>query len=258
MTGKALLETRQLSKYYGGLAAVNKVDLTIREGELLGLIGPNGAGKTTFINAITCLDPATSGQVLFEDRDITHFPPYRVNQLGIARTFQVVKPFPLLCVRENVAVGAMFGAGGRKRSGSEAFRRADALLELVGLDKKRQDYADELTVADLKRLELARALALDPRLLLLDEVMAGLNSKEIEAAMDLIRDIHDQGVTILVIEHVMKAIMGLSERIVMLHYGQKISEGTPDEITSNPEVIKAYLGDKYARQLEMRASDAQD
>jgi branched-chain amino acid transport system ATP-binding protein len=256
MTGKVLLETRGLCKQFGGLAAVSNVDVTIFEGEILGLIGPNGAGKTTFINAITGLDPATSGQVLFENRDITRLPPHRVNQLGIARTFQVVKPFSHLRVRENVAVGAMFGAGGRSRSGSEAFHRADELLELVGLDRKRDDYADELTVADLKRLELARALALDPRLLLLDEVMAGLNPKEIEVAMDLIRDVHDHGVTILVIEHVMKAIMGLSERIVVLHYGEKIAEGQPDEIAASPEVIKAYLGEKYARRAGTGANDA--
>jgi len=258
MTGKVLLETRQLSKLFGGLAAVNKVDMAIYEGEILGLIGPNGAGKTTFVNVITSLAQATDGQVLFEDHDITRLPPHRVNQLGVARTFQVVKPFPHLRVRENVAVGAMFGAGGSKRSSKESFHRADELLELVGLDKKREMYADEITVADLKRMELARALALDPRLLLLDEVMAGLNPKEIESAMDLIRDIHDHGVTILVIEHVMRVIMGLSERIVVLHYGEKIAEGTPDQIAANPAVITAYLGEKFARRMGVGANDAQN
>lgn len=256
MNDKILLETRALSKFFGGLAAVNKVDFTIREGELVGLIGPNGAGKTTFVNAVTGLDPATSGQVVFQGQEITRLPPYRINQLGIARTFQLVKPFPHLRARENVAVGAMFGAGGRGRSGSEAFRRADELLEFVSLDSKRQAFADELTVADHKRLELARALALEPKLLFLDEVMAGLNLREIESAMELVRQVNEMGITLLVIEHVMKAIVGVCERVVVLDFGEKIAEGTPQEVMNNPKVVKAYLGEKFARRMREEAAHA--
>ena len=243
----ALLVARHVTKHFGGLAAVEAVDLTIDEGEMVGLIGPNGAGKTTFINLITGMERLTTGAVSFRGVPIANRPAYRVGQMGIARTFQVVKPFRNLSVQQNVAVGAMFGAGGARRSSKDAFAKAAQVLAFVGMGDKLQRGADQLTIADLKRLELAKALAMEPRLLLLDEVMAGLHTKEIEEAMELIRKVHASGVTILVIEHVMKAIMGLCQRIVVLHYGQKVAEGTPQEIVSNRKVIEAYLGEKYAQ-----------
>jgi branched-chain amino acid transport system ATP-binding protein len=242
-----VLETLKLRKNFGGVAALNGVDLTLHEGEILGLIGPNGAGKTTFINIVTGLDRPTSGQVRFRGVPIGGRPSYRVAQLGLARTFQVVKPFRHLTVLENVAVGAMFGAQGAERSTRQAFERAQEVLALVGMKDKSRRPADRLTIPDLKRLELAKALAMQPTVLLLDEVMAGLHGGEIGEAMDLLRQIHASGVTLLVVEHVMKAIMGLSQRIVVLEFGQKIAEGTPAEIVENPQVIAAYLGDRYAR-----------
>lgn len=253
----ALLDARGVTKHFGGVAAVHNVDLTIGEGEMVGLIGPNGAGKTTFINVITGMEPLTAGSVKFRGQQIAGSPAYRIGRMGIARTFQVVKPFRNLSVRENVAVGAMFGAGGARRSSKEAFAKAEEVLTFVSMGDKISRGADQLTIPDLKRLELAKALAMEPQLLMLDEVMAGLHAREIEEAMELIRKINASGVTVLVIEHVMKAIMGLSARVVVLHYGEKIAEGSPQEIVSNKKVIEAYLGEKYARRHSAaRVADA--
>src|SRR5215813_9134771 len=246
-SGTPLFEARGITKRFGGLAAIDGVDLEIRRGEILGVIGPNGAGKTTFVNCITGLNRPTSGQILFHGEDITKKPSYAIGRMGIARTFQVVKPLKQLTVRDNVAIGAMFGARGRERAAGEARERAGQVLAMVGLEHRIEQTASELTVPDLKRLELAKALAMDPELLLLDEVMAGLNSTEVESAMELIRRINAGGVTILVIEHVMKAIMGLSERVVVLHYGKKIAEGSPGEVVESPEVVEAYLGERFAK-----------
>jgi branched-chain amino acid transport system ATP-binding protein len=220
-----LLEARGLTKRFGGLAAVSDVDLAIRRGEILGVIGPNGAGKTTLVNCITGLDRLSSGTVVFRGDEITRLPSYVIGRRGIARTFQVVKPLRGLTVRDNVAVGAMFGARGRERTASQARQRAEEILERLGLGHRVHDRASDLTIPDLKRLELAKALAMDPELLFLDEVMAGLNPSEVEKAMELLRQINGEGVTLLVIEHVMRAIMGISDRLIVLHYGKKIAEG---------------------------------
>jgi branched-chain amino acid transport system ATP-binding protein len=247
-----LLQVRGLTKQFGGLAAIQGVDLTIKRGEILGVIGPNGAGKTTFVNCISGLDKPTSGTIVWKGRDITKTPGHRIGRLGIARTFQVVKPLKQMTVRDNVAVGAMFGHGGSRRSTGDARAHAEAILRRLGLEHRSDDRASELTIADLKRLELAKALAMDPELLFLDEVMAGLNPSEVELAMQLIRTINQGGVTLFVIEHVMKAIMGISDRIVVLHHGKKLAEGDPREVIEHPAVVEAYLGERFARRERER------
>ena len=252
-----ILQARGIAKRFGGLAALDGVDLTIYHGEILGVLGPNGAGKTTFVNCITGLDKPSAGTVVFKGQDITKLPGHAIGRLGMARTFQVVKPFKQLSVRDNVAVGAMFGAGGRQRSAAEARSYAEQVLERVGLHDRANRQAAELTIPDLKRLELAKALAMDPELLFLDEVMAGLNPIEVERAMELIQSINASGITIFVIEHVMKAIMGISQRLVVLHFGKKIAEGSPQVIVESPEVVEAYLGERFAqRERERRTARA--
>lgn len=236
-----LLKVNQLTKNFGGLKAVDKLDLSIQDGMILGLIGPNGAGKSTAFNCIAGLYSATSGQVIYKDDDITKLKSYDVCRKGIARTFQLSKPFPNKSVLKNVMVGGFLWSKDRNRAEEKALE----VLEFVNLIGKRDVLGKSLTVADRKRLELARALATDPALLLLDEVMAGLRPAEVEEVITIIRKINERGITIFLIEHIMQAIMSLSDLIVVIHYGRKIAEGQPEEIASNEQVIKAYLGEEY-------------
>ena len=233
--------------------ALSNVNMTLHEGEILGVIGPNGAGKTTFINVVTALYPPSSGKIEFLGRDVSVSHPHRMGRIGLARTFQVVRPFRNLSVLENVAVGAMFGAGGAKRSASEAFGRAEQVLTRVGMKDKISADASRLTIPDLKRLELARALAMDPKVLLLDEVMAGLHTAEIDRAVELLKQIHADGISLLVVEHVMKAIKALSHRIMVLDFGKKIADEAPDVVLNDPNVIAAYLGQRYMQRQHEKA-----
>jgi branched-chain amino acid transport system ATP-binding protein len=238
-----LLEVEGLGKRFGGLQAVRDLTFTVAEGEILALIGPNGAGKTTVFGLVSGFLRPDSGDVRFRGRSIVGLPPHRINALGLARTFQIVRPFPRLTVLRNVTVGAL----ARHPDLAEAERRAAAILEEVGLAAKRDQPAAGLTLAERKRLELARALATEPRLLLLDEVMAGLTAAETERIVALVRDIHARGVTILLIEHVMRAVMSLSGRIIVLNYGERIAEGRPEAVAADPRVIQAYLGEAEDR-----------
>jgi branched-chain amino acid transport system ATP-binding protein len=237
-----ILEVRGLTKRFHGLVAVNDVSFHLRRGEILGLIGPNGAGKTTLVGMVNGTLEPTAGDLAFEGKSLRGLSAYRRAHLGIGRTFQVMKPFPGMSVLENVSVGALFGANGGERNIGRAREHARACLEFVGLGKRIAQRADALGGPDRKRLELARALAMKPRLLLLDEVMAGLNHVEIEQVIEDIRKVRDQGISILVIEHVMKAIKSLSDRVFVLHHGEKIVEGATDEVLRDPRVVEAYLG----------------
>jgi branched-chain amino acid transport system ATP-binding protein len=237
-----LFEVRGLTKRFRGLTAVSQVTFAVKPREIVGLIGPNGAGKTTIISLISGTLLPTAGEILFEGRHIEGLPAYRRARLGIGRTFQVMKPFPGLSVLENVTVGALFGTGGGERNRKRAEEKAHEWLRFTGLEKRMDQRADGLGGPDRKRLEFAKALAMNPKLLLLDEVMAGLNSVEVDQVVDLIKKMRDKGVTILVIEHVMKAIRRLSDRLLVLHHGQQIAEGSTDEVLRDPRVVEAYLG----------------
>jgi branched-chain amino acid transport system ATP-binding protein len=239
-----ILQVKGLSRTFGGIQAVNGVNFALQRGEIVGLIGPNGAGKTTLVNLVTGVVQPTSGSVLFEGCDVSTQRPWQAARRGLVRTFQIVQPFPEMTVLENVTAGALFaGAAGSRRAAEEAAREH---LEFVGLGKDADRPAAALPLPGRKRLELAKSLAMNPKVLLLDEVNAGLNTGEIDRALTLMRAIAARGITIVVIEHLMKVVLTLSHRILVLHHGQLISEGLPDAIVNDPAVIEAYLGNKYA------------
>lgn len=239
----ALFEAKNLVKYFGGLAAVNDVSFSVNQGEILGLIGPNGSGKTTIFNLISSFHPVTSGHILFKGQDITGLKTNRICKAGIGRTFQVVKPLGRLTVLDNVIAAAF----SKTRTKNEARALALDTLEYCELAHRKDVLAKSLPIGERKRLEITRAMATQPELLLLDEVVAGLNPSEVVAAIALIKKIRDKGVTIIIVEHIMKVIMTISDRIHAINFGQTIAEGKPEDVANNPSVIKAYLGAAYAQ-----------
>lgn len=246
MSGTPVLATQGLTRRFGGLVAVNDVTMTVPQGQTLGVIGPNGSGKSTFINLVTGHLRPTKGSVLIDGKDLTDAKPWVIAGARVARTFQIVKPFRGMSVRENVAVSILYGPDGTGRM-APALRAADEVLGEVGLAGAGDKAPGELSVADARRLEFAKALALRPRLLMLDEVMAGLRPAEIEPSLALINTLKAGGMTIIVVEHVMKAILAVSDQVMVLNQGTLLMTGSPREVLSDPRVIEAYLGQKYAQ-----------
>ncbi len=236
-----ILNVKNLTMKFGSLAAVDDVSLSVRKGEIIGLIGPNGAGKTTFFNCLTGYLTPQNGVVQFAGQAITGMRPNRICRFGLARTFQIVQVFREMTAWENVIVGAFC----RTANSNEAYRETMDILKFTGLYEKKDSLVGNLTIADHKRLEISKALATKPHLLMLDEAMAGLNATETIAAIDLIKKIRDRGITLIVVEHVMQVIMSISERVVVFDSGKKIAEDAPDKIVKNPRVIEAYLGETY-------------
>jgi branched-chain amino acid transport system ATP-binding protein len=236
-----ILQSRDVTKSFGGVTAINHLSIEVEKGTIFGLIGPNGSGKTTFFNLVTGVYAPDSGAILFNGKEITGLRPHRICERGIGRTFQIPAPFGKMTVIENVMVGAFIRASTMKA----ARRQAREILEMVRLEDKADQQVLNVTLEDRKRLELARALATKPSLLLLDEVMAGLNPAEVKAAIELIRSLRTRELTIIVVEHIMDVILSLCDRLAVLNYGQKLAEDSPDRIVNSPEVIKAYLGERY-------------
>lgn len=245
MRENALLKVEEVTKKFGGLTAVNQVSMHVNPGEIVGLIGVNGAGKTTLFNLIAGAYHVTSGRILFEGHEVQNMPSHKLARIGIARTYQIVKPFSNLTMLENTMVGALQ----KHSSVEEARRKAEEILDLVEMGDRKNVRGENLNLPELKRMEVARALATEPKILLLDEVMAGLNPTDSQRVINLIQKINqDSGLTIIIIEHVMKAVMTLSDRVYVLNQGRLIADGSPEEVTTHPEVIKSYLGEKrYAK-----------
>ncbi len=246
-----LMDVQNVSKHFSGVKAVNDVSFYLDPGEILGLIGPNGAGKTTLFNLVSGVIPPDHGRVVMRGEDITGMAPYHVVDRGLARTHQIVKPLNDMTVLDNVTVGACFGS--EKMGLKRAREKALSVIRMVGLEDRRNLLANQLTIAGKKRLEVARALAGNPQLLLLDEVLAGLNPTEVQGMINVIRTIReDSGIAILIIEHLMQAVMNLSDRVMVLNFGSTLATGTPEEVTRHPQVIEAYLGDPDMAEKLMR------
>jgi branched-chain amino acid transport system ATP-binding protein len=249
-----ILELQGVSKSFGGIQALKQVSFALPDARIVALIGPNGAGKTTLVNVITGAQRASAGRIVFRGTDVTRHRPFQAARRGLARTFQIVQPFPRMSVIENVAAGALFAAGHAGMSAAMTAAREE--LEFTGLSSLADRPASSLTLAGRKRLELAKSLAMRPRMLMLDEVNAGLNSSEIEGALALIREISERGITVLIIEHVMKVVFSLAQRVLVLHHGELIADGSPDEIAGQQRVIEAYLGEKFARRVQQVGAHA--
>ena len=246
-----VLKIKSLSKHFGALKAVDNVSFDVKKGEILGLIGPNGAGKTTVTNLVNGTYTKTTGKVFFKDSDVSNLKPYQIAKMGLTRTYQVVKPLLGMTVEENVLVGSLFGRENRDSGMKNAIKRAGEILKLVGLEKKKDSLVSDITLPDLKKMEFARVLAMEPEVVFLDEVMAGLNSTEVEEASHLVKKVRkEKELSIVYIEHIMKAVMGISDRIVVLHHGKKIVEGTPQKVINDQAVIEAYLGKRYAKGIK--------
>ncbi|MGE3992269.1 ABC transporter ATP-binding protein [Pseudorhodoplanes sp.] len=236
-----MLEVEDVSKRFGGLSAISDLSFNLARGEVLGIIGPNGAGKTTLLNLITGYDTPTAGSIRFEGRELSGLPPYAICRMGIARTFQVVRPFEEMSVADNIMTGALFSSNSYISS-TQAQRRVDEALDMVDLTARRNALSTELTIGEKKKLELARALATKPRLILLDEVMSGLTGAEIDNIMDVIDHVADSGMTILMIEHIVGVIVALTDRVLVLNFGRELYQGSPEEVVAHPDVIESYLG----------------